>query len=1070
MKKLFFLFLSAGMACFAQAQAEPSWLRYPALSPDGKTIVFTYKGDLYKVPSAGGTATQLTQHEAHDFMPVWSPDGGSIAFASDRYGNFDLFLINLNGGEPRRLTFHSASEYPYSFSPDGKSVYFGGARMDGASNRQFPTGALPELYQVPVNGGRALQVLTTPAEDVKWSRNGQSFLYHDKKGGENQWRKHHQSGIARDIWLYNSKTGEHRQLTKFAGEDRSPVWADGDKTVYYLSEANGSFNVHRFAIDNPQAPTAVTQFKKHPVRFLTASNDGTLCFSYDGNIYTKTGNAEPQKVRITIQSEAKANNERIVNVTGGVRDLAVSPNGKEVAFVYRGEVFVSSVDGGTTKRITNTPGQEIGVSFSPDGKSLLYASERAGSWKIYQTIRTRNEEPYFFASTLLRETPVIENNRENYEPQFSPDGKEIAFIEDRMTLKVYNIATKQVRTILTNNDLFAMGENDQYFTWSPDSKWLLFQFSEPGYWNGEIGLISADGKGKKVNLTESGYQDYAPQWMMGGKMLIWQSNREGLRAQANSGGTQADVFALFLTQDGYDKFRLNKEEYALWKEIDEKAAKADSTRRKKGAKDSVAIDWDGLKYRKARLTLHSSNLADALVSKDGETLYYLARFERGYNLWSTNLRTKETKMQVTLNAANANMQWDSANKFIFLLADGRITRLDPAAGKQDQVGVNGDMNLDVAAEREFMFEHVWRRTRNTFYTAGYHGVDWAAMKAEYQKYLPHISNNYEFVEMLSELLGELNISHSGASYFYQAPNADATASLGIFYDPDYAGNGIRINEVIAEGPLAKAGMNLKSGMIIESIDGETISSEKDYAPLLNRKAGKNVLIAVFDPSNNSRREMVVKPVSLGEESGLLYKRWVRRNADEVDKLSNGQLGYVHIPGMNDPSYRTVYEDVMGKYAARKGMVVDTRNNGGGDLVADLAMFLSGKQFLSYTTDNRAVGLEPSFRWTKPSIALANEANYSDGHCFAYSYQDLKLGKLVGMPVPGTCTFAGWEALQDNSVRWGVPPLGVKSVSGKYLENWQTEPDVKVMNEYGKVGKGKDQQLEVAVQELLKEVK
>ena len=1070
MKKLILHLFAAGISCLAQAQTSPSWLRYPALSPDGKTIVFTYRGDLYKVPSSGGTAIPLTQHEAHDFMPVWSPDGSAIAFASDRYGNFDIFLINANGGEPKRLTTHSASEYPYSFSPDGKTVYFGGARMDEATNRQFPTGALPELYQVPATGGRALQVLSTPAEDVRWSRDGQTFLYHDKKGGENPWRKHHQSSIARDIWLYNAKTGEHRQLTKFAGEDRNPVWAANDKTVFFLSEASGSFNVHRFDLATPEKVTAVTAFKSHPVRFLTASNDGTLCFSQDGNIYTKTPDGEPRKVTITIQSEGKSNNERIVNVTGGVRDLDVSPNGKEVAFVYRGEVFVSSVEGGTTKRITNTPGQEINVSFSPDGKSLIYASERNGAWKIYQTSLTRKEEPYFFASTLLKETPVIENNHENNQPQYSPNGKEIAFIEDRSTLKVYNLASKQVRTILTANELFAMTENNQYFTWSPDGKWLLFQFSEPGYWNGEIGLVSADGKGKKINLTESGYQDYAPKWMMGGKMLIWNSNREGLRAQAASGGAQADVFAMFLTQDAYDKFRLNKEEYALWKEADEAAAKADSTKKKGAKKDTVAIDWDGLKYRKARLTLHSSNLADALVSKDGETLYYLARFEKGFNLWSTNLRTKETKMLVPLNANNARMQWDSLNKNIFLLADGRIVKLDPASAKQDPVNVNGDMNLDVAAERAFMFDHVWRRTRNTFYTAGYHGADWDRLKADYDKYLPHISNNHEFVEMLSELLGELNVSHSGASYFFQAPNADATASLGVFYDPAYKGLGMKIVEILAEGPLAKAGMNLKPGTVIESIDGEPLTADKDYAPLLNRKAGKNVLISVLDPSTNSRRELVVKPITLGEESGLLYKRWVRRNADEVDRLSNGQLGYVHIPGMNDPSYRTVYEEVMGKYANRKGMVVDTRNNGGGDLVADLAMFLSGKQFLSYTTDSRAIGLEPSFRWTKPSIALANEANYSDGHCFAYSYQDLKLGKLVGMPVPGTCTFAGWEALQDNSVRWGVPPLGVKSVGGKYLENWQTEPDIKVMNEFSKVSKGKDQQLEAAVQELLKEVK
>ena len=1069
MKKtsLAILMVTIGLSAFSQN--GPSWLRYPSISPDGKTIVFTYKGDLYRVPSTGGAAIPLTQHEAHDFMPVWSRDGKTIAFASDRYGNFDVFTIPATGGEAQRITFHSVNEHPYEFSPDNKTIYFGAARQDAASNRQYPTGAMPELYAVSINGGRVEQVLTTPAEDIKWSKNGKVMLYHDKKGGENTWRKHHQSAIARDIWMYDAQNGKHTMLTSFAGEDRNPVFADNDKTVFYLSEANGTFNVHKMALDKPAAGTAVTAFKKHPVRFLSASNDGTLCFSYDGDIYTKQANGGPQKVAITIAADAKNNNERTVTVTGGVQDLAVSPNGKEVAFIHRGEIFVTSVEGGTTKRITNTPEQERHVSFSPDGKSLLYSSERGSGWKIYQTQLVRKEEPYFFISTLLKETPVIENEKLNYQPQYSPDGKEIAFIEDRQNLKVYNIATKQVRTLLTNNDLFAMTENDQYFAWSPDSKWILFQYSEPGYWNGEIGIIAADGKSKKINLTESGFQDFAPKWTSNGDMLIWNSTREGMRSQANSGSSQSDVFAMFLTQDEFDKFRMTKEEYALWKEADEKEAKADSAKKAKGKKEPVQIDWDGLKYRKARLTLHSSNLADAVVAKDGETLYYLARFEKDYNLWSTNLRTKETKMLVALNARNARMQWDKEAKNLFLLSDGKIIKLEPATAKQTSVNINGDMNLDVAAERTFMFDHVWRRTRNTFYTAGYHGAKWDELKKDYDKYIPHISNNHEFSELLSELLGELNVSHSGAAYNNSASNADATASLGIFYDQNFKGNGLKIAEVLTEGPLSKAGMNLKPGMIIESIDGETLTTDKDYAQYLNRKAGKNTLIVVIDPSNNSRREITVKPISLGEESGLLYKRWVRRNAEEVDRLSNGQLGYVHIPGMNDPAYRTVYEEVMGKYANRKGMVVDTRNNGGGDLVADLAMFLSGKKFLDYTTDNRSVGLEPSFRWTKPSIALANEANYSDGHCFAFSYVDLKLGKLVGMPVPGTCTFAGWEMLQDNSIRWGVPPLGVKDVNGRYLENLQTEPDIKVMNEYEQVSKGKDQQLEAAIKELLKEV-
>ncbi|MBA9077271.1 S41 family peptidase [Rufibacter quisquiliarum] len=1067
--------LVTGTLLSGSAQNTPSWLRYPSISPDGQTIVFTYKGDLYRVPSAGGAAIPLTAHEAHDFMPVWSPDGKSIVFASDRYGNFDLFKIPATGGEATRMTFHSVNEYPYDFSADGKTVYFGSTRMDMASNRQYPAFYLPELYQVPVNGGRVQQVLTTPAEDVQVSKDGQTLIYHDRKGGENQWRKHHVSAVTRDLWRYEAKTGKHTKLTTFNGEDRNPVFAENEQTIFYLSEESGTFNVHKISASGQGKSTQVTKFTKHPVRFLSVSDNSTLCFSFDGELYTLQGNGVPKKVPVTLAVDAKTNNERLVQVAGsGVQDLAVSPNGKEIAFIYRGEVFVSAVEGNVTKRITDTPEQERSVSFSPDGKTLLYASERGNLWKIYQTQIARKEEPYFYASTLLNETPLIDNEHENYAPQFSPDGKEVAFVENRNTIKVLNLASKQVRTLLTNNELFSMRDNDLYFTWSPDSKWLAFDFSEPGYWNGEIGLISADGKGKKINLTESGFQDTQPQWMMAGNMLIWHSTREGMRTQANSGGSQSDIYAMFLTQEAFDKFKLSKEDFALVKEQEEKLAKEQEKEKDKKKKKTDAevlkIDWEGLKTRKARLTLHSSTLGDALVSKDGSTLYYLARFEKGYNLWSTNLRTKETKMAVTLNANRASMDWDKEQKHIFLLADGKVIKLDPASSKQENVSISGDLNLNIAAERAFMLEHVWRRTAKAFYTTNLHGTNWADLKPDYEKYLPHISNNYEFSELLSELLGELNVSHSGASFSNVPANADATASLGIFYDQTYTGNGLKIDEVLLEGPLKKAGLDVSAGMVIEKIDGETLTPDKDYAQFLNRKAGKNTLLTIYDPATKKRRDITVKPISAGEENVLLYKRWVKRNAEEVDRLSNGQLGYVHIPGMNDPAFRTVYEDVMGKYANRKGMVVDTRNNSGGDLVADLAMFLSGKQFLSYTTDSRSVGMEPFFRWTKPSIALANEANYSDGHCFAFSYQDLKLGKLVGMPVPGTCTFGGWEVLQDNSLRWGVPSLGVKDVQGRYLENAQTEPDVKVMNEFDLMSKGRDQQLEAAVQELLKEVK
>jgi tricorn protease len=1065
--------LAAASTTIAQqpstSPAGASWMRYPAISPDGKTIVFTFKGDLYKVASTGGTAAPLTTHTANDYAPVWSHDGKQIAFASDRYGNYDIYVISAEGGEAKRLTFHSANETPFSFSADDKNVIFGAARQDAAANRQFPTGALPELYQVPAAGGRPIQILTTPAENVKPSRDGQFLIYEDKKGQENQWRKHHTSAVARDIWIYDTKSGTHKQFITFAGEDRNPVFADGEKSFFYLSEESGTFNVHKKNIDGDAKSQQLTSFKGVPVRFLSMSNSGLLAFGFDGQIYTMpSSGGTPKKVDIAVSADNKANNERIMAVNNGARDLVVSPTGKEVAFTYRGDVFVNSVEGGGTKRITTTPETESGVEFAPDGKSLIYASERDGKWAIYEARRLREVEPYFFASTVVKEAPVVVNEHQNTHPAYSPDGKELAFLEDRNTLKVMNLATKATRTLLTDKELFG---GDHNFEWSPDSKWIVFDYDVPGIAPGEVGLVRADGKGSVVNLTQSGFNDARGKWILGGKALMWFSNRDGLKSVAQTGQTQNDAYAMFFDRDAWERFRLTKDEFALVKEADDKLAKtkADSAKLKadsaRAEKRDLVLDLEGLDARKARLTIASSALGDALVSKDGETLYYLARFEKGLNLWSTNLRTKETKMILTLNANGGNMAWDKDQKNIFLLSDGQISRIDPASAKRDMVAMSGEEALDVDAERAAMFDHVWRRTRDTFYSKGYHGIDWVGLRPIYAKYLPYIGNNFEFSEILAEMLGELNISHSGATFAASNPNDDATASLGLFYDLTYTGPGMKVAEVIKDGPLDRHNIDIKPGAIIEAVDGNAITANKDIAEFLNRKAGKNVLISVADGA--SKNEFVVKPVAIGDEGRLLYARWVKRNADEVDKVSAGQLGYVHIPGMNDGAYRTTFEEIMGKYATRKGVVVDTRFNGGGDLVADLAMFLSGKKFFDYTTDTRSTGYEPNFRWTKPTVAMANEANYSDGHCFAYAYKNQKIGPLVGMPTPGTCTFAGWESLQDG-IRWGVPGVGVKdAVTGKYLENSQTEPDIKVPNQYGVVAKGKDQQLEAAIAALMK---
>ena len=1081
MKKLLTCLALSFVAASSYA-ATPLWLRDVQISPDGTEIAFCYKGDIYKVPANGGTATQLTTQASYECSPIWSPDSKQIAFASDRNGNFDLFVMSADGGAARRLTTHSASEIPSTFTTDGNYILFSASIQDPANSALFPTSAMTELYKVPVTGGRTEQVLGTPAEMVCFDKSGKTFLYQDRKGFEDEWRKHHTSSITRDVWLYDSENGKHTNLTAHAGEDRNPVFAPDGQTVYFLSERDGStFNVYSFPISSPQSLKTVTHFKTHPVRFLSMGSNGTLCYTYDGEIYTQKQGDKPQKVKIDIIRDDQ-NTIADLNFSNGATSATVSPDGKQVAFIVRGEVFVTSADYNTTKQITHTPAREAGLTFSPDNRTLAYASERNGNWELYMAKIARKEEANFPNATAIEEEVLLPSDKtERTYPQFSPDGKELAFIEDRNRLMVLNLETKKVRQVTDGSTWFSTGGGFDY-SWSPDGKWFTLEFignrHDP---YSDIGMVSAQG-GKIINLTNSGYTSGSPRWVLDGNAILFITERYGMRAHA-SWGSLNDVMLVFMNQDAYDKFRLSKEDYELQKELEKEQKDTTETKKndkKKGdnkekseekkeekVKD-IVVELNNIEDRIVRLTPNSSDLGSAIITKDGETLYYLSAFEGGYDLWKMNLRKKDTKLLHKMDAGWANMEMDKDGKNLFLLGSNTMQKMGTDSESLKPISYQAHVKMDLAAERDYMFNHVYKQEQKRFYNLNMHGIDWDAMTKAYRKFLPHIDNNYDFAELLSEYLGELNVSHTGGRFRPQL-KGDATATLGLLYDWNHNGKGLLISEVVEKGPFDHARSKVKAGNIIEKIDGQEITPESDYSVLLNGKARKKTLVTLYNPQTKERWEEVVVPVSNGVMSDLLNARWVKQRAADVDKWSNGRLGYVHIESMGDDSFRSVYSDILGKYNNREGIVIDTRFNGGGRLHEDIEILFSGKKYFTQVVRGREACDMPSRRWNKPSIMVQCEANYSNAHGTPWVYSHQKIGKLVGMPVPGTMTSVSWETLQDPTLVFGIPVIGYRLPDGSYLENSQLEPDIKVANSPETVVKGEDTQLKAAVDELLKEI-
>lgn len=1044
--------LALALTAAGSAEDSPLWLRYPAVSPDGAVIAFTYAGQVWRVPATGGEAVSLTPDEDYATRPVWSPDGGQLAFAAKRHGHLDVYVLPATGGTPQRLTQNSAHDRPFAFSPDGRWIYFASARLGAPTSVHAGSySGSDQLYRVSVTGGRGRLVLPGPALEVSIDPSGTRYLYEDRPVYENEWRKGAVSDGAHDVWLHRSDDGTHQRLTDFRGEDRDPVWAPDGRSFYFLSERSGSFNVWRSPASPGARATQVTHHREGAVRFVSAARDGSLVYGLDGELWRLApGAREPQRVPVRFPAGALPRQTREQSGNDQLTELQVSPDGRQAAVVARGEIFALSFATGRTRRITRTASQEAQVTFSPDGRTLYYTSERDGDRDVFATTLGEPAMTDFAADGPLVETKLVDTEGDVLLPRPSPDGRKLAYLADRRTVLVRDLATGRTVTAMPPGFLYSYVDDDLSYEWSPDSRALVIATGSVVA-RQDITLLDAAGERAPLAVTRSGFQDGNPAFTRDGEAVVWISSRAGLR-KIDQTLAQTDLFLAHLSQRGADAARA--------------AEQAAANPPAKPAAD-FPTTLEGIEQRTKRLTPYSTDLM-FFAPGDGVVLL-VDRDGRGHvAAHRIDLATGEHQRVLKFPEAAIAYAADASSHFLYALRDGAVERHDVRDGTITRFPLATPLTVDASAERAFVFQHCWRMTKLKFYEPTLHGRDWDALRARYARYLPHVATWEDFAEMMSELAGELNASHMGATYLKTPPIADATASLGLYFDDAYEGAGLRIAAVLAGGPADLPGSALRPGAIIQAIGDEPLGIDADPDPLLNGAGDETVRLRVQPADGGLAREEKVVAVDQRLARVVAYDRWVAEREQLVAQLSGGRLGYVHVPAMDAASYRRVHDAVLGRLARKEGLVVDVRYNTGGNLHDQLITLFTGQELASFTSrDGEIVARIPTGRWSRPTVLVQNAAAYSDGSVFPRLYQLQGIGPIVGDRLPGTGTAVWWMLLMGDTFKWGIPQLGAREPDGQWFENREIVPDQLVRHDPAAQAAGRDPQIEAAVQHLLK---
>ena len=1092
------------LASTAVAAKEARLVRYPHYH-QGR-VAFSYLGDVWTANEDGSNVQRLTVHKARDVYPRFSPDGRWIAFSSDRNGNLDVYLIPAAGGAVKQLTHHSSDDTVLNWMPDGTGVLFSANRAEDFA---------PKLYTVSTGGGMPQSVGTDMGVQASFSPDGRRLAYNPRQ--QAYWRKFYRGSAGSDVVVMDAAAKRFTPLTDFNGMDQWPMWGR-DGNIYFVSDrdGNGLTNIYRINEGGGKAEK-VTSYKSGDVRWPAMSADGkTIVFEHDFGISkldVASKRVTPLKFDIAAETQESLSEVRDFNSQADDYDLA--PNSRRIVVSTHGEIFTAPVEEGDLRQITDTPWRDQNVEYSPDGKWIAFISDRSGREELYVTAVDGAGEAQKLTDIDALKFAYI----------WSPDSTHIAFIASDNKLRTVNVATKQVKEL----DSSPYG-NYSSGDWSPDGKWIAF--SKPDHTRtGDVYLIPATG-GEARKVTWDAASDGNTRFSPDGRKLYFVR----LDGTPGGGGQNfsAQIYSITLERlerdpddpeeraeaEAAQAERPSAEQMAAMRQAMGGAqAGATATPRPTPTPRPINIDWAGLKRRTRQLTRMPFPVSSYTIAPDSKSIVFVTSEPAGqanvpvvYSIQEDGRRLMRVSSGGPPAGAdgpggpqggggfgggisNLNVSRDGRTLFfqegqsIYSVAmpppapagtaaSSSAAAAAPAAGSgagspRRRINFVAKVKIDRPAEWVQMFDDAWRTMKYRFYDPKMHGTDWDAMRAKYRPLVEYVGDRQELLNVVNEMIGELNASHTGAAPppGGSQPGAASTGHLGVDLEADPSSGRYRVTHVYEEGPADKDWVKVSVGDYLIAIDGKPVRAGDEFWQHLNHRLNRKVAVTFNSkPTEEGAWRTRIEPTSMGNFNQLRYERWVKERRAMVDKLSGGRVGYLHIQGMNQPSLRR-FEKELREYRNKEAMVIDQRWNGGGNIEQELLAILVQRQYQVWQPRGTEATTRPLAGFFGPKVVLQNWRSASNAEMFPAGFRALGLGKVIGVPTAGAVIGTGSYSLIDGStVR--TPGVGVylNDKTRTNMENFGVPPDILVENKPEDVLAGRDPQLEVAVQELLKQLR